>query len=133
MDQAARERIQREMEDEANQRFPGAVQQIRLLEHGDDPVVEPGEVLIRISLKSQDGPDGTEQAPHAFERASDPELSQFRRDLLERVPEARRILVISEDSGGRDQRRFIMRLTPDDPGAAAGRAYQPDGSGMPSV
>ena len=121
MDQAARERIQQEMEDEANQRFPGAVQQIRLLEHGDDPVVEPGEVLIRISLTPQDGPDGPEQAPHAFEQAQGPELSQFRRELLQRVPEARRILVIRDDPGGRDQRRFIMRLSPDDPGAAGER------------
>jgi hypothetical protein len=120
MDQAARERIQRELSDEANQRFPGAVQQIRLLEHGDDPVVEPGEVLIRISLAPPADPDGPE-APHAFEQAQGPELSQFRRELLERVPQARRILVIREDLGGQDQRRFIMRLSPDDSGAAGGR------------
>jgi hypothetical protein len=118
MDQAARERVQRELEDEANQRFPGAAAQIRLLEHGDDPVVEPGEVLIRITLAPQDGPDEPAQAAHAFEQAQRPELSQFRRELLERVPEARRILVIREDPGGPDHRRFIMRLNPDDSGTA---------------
>jgi hypothetical protein len=121
MDQAARERVQRELEDEANQRFPGAAAQIRLLEHGDDPVVEPGEVLIRISLAPEDSPDGPEQASHAFEQAQGPELSQFRRELLDRVPEARRILVIREDPGGQDHRRFIMRLNPDDPGTAGER------------
>ena len=121
MDQAARERIQHEMEDEANQRFPGAAAQIRLLEHGDDPVVEPGEILIRISLAPPGDPDGPEPDPHPFEQAQGPELSQFRRELLERVPEARRILVVREDPSGRDHRRFIMRLSPDEPGAAGER------------
>ena len=37
------------------------------------------------------------------------------------MPEARRILVIREDPGGQDHRRFIMRLNPDDPGAAGER------------
>jgi hypothetical protein len=112
MDQAARERIQRAAEDEANERFPGAVQEIRLLEHGDDPVVEPGEVVIRIILTP---PDGPEQALHSFEQAHGPALSQFRRELLERVPEARQILVISNDPGGRDQRRLMIRRGPGDP------------------
>jgi hypothetical protein len=115
MDQAARERIQREAEDEANERFPGAVQEIRLLEHGDDPVVEPGEVVVRITLTPPDGPDGPEQALHSFEQAHGPALSQFRRELLERVPQARRILVISHDPGGGDQRRLMIRRGPGDP------------------
>jgi len=115
MDQAARERIEQELAIEANQRFPGAVQQISLLEHGDDPVVEPGEVVIRITLTLEEGPDGPERTPHTFEQAHGPELTQFRRELLERVPEARRILVIRDEPGGRDHRRFMMRLAPGDP------------------
>ena len=115
MDQAARERIEQELAIEANQRFPGAVQQISLLEHGDDPVVEPGEVVIRITLTLEEGADGPERTPHAFEQAHGPELTQFRRELLERVPEARRILVIRDEPGGRDHRRFMMRLAPGDP------------------
>jgi hypothetical protein len=115
MDQAARERIQRAAEDEANERFPGAVQEIRLLEHGEDPVVEPGEVVIRITLTPSDGSDGPEQALHSFEQAHGAGLSQFRRELLERVPQARRILVVSHDPGGRDQRRLMIRRGPGDP------------------
>jgi hypothetical protein len=114
MDQAARERFQHEAQDEANERFPGAVQEIRLLEHGDDPVVEPGEMMIRITLTSPDGPDGQEQALRSFEQAHGQALSQFRRELLERVPQARRILVVSNDPSGRDQRRFMIRLGPGD-------------------
>jgi hypothetical protein len=115
MDQAARERIQREAQDEANKRFPGAVQEIRLLGHGDDPVVEPGEVVIRITLTPPDGPDGPEQTLHSFEQAHGPALSQFRRELLDRVPQARRILVVSHDPSGRDQRRLMIRRGPGDP------------------
>jgi hypothetical protein len=120
MDQAAMERIQREIEDEANQRFPGAVQQVRLLQHGDDRVVEPGEVLIRITLTPQDGPDGPEQTLGGFEGAHGPALREFRRDLLEQVPEARRILIVRDDPG-QDQRRFIMRLAPGDPAVGGER------------
>ena len=115
MDQAAKDRIQHEIEHEANERFPGAVQEIRLLEHGDDPVVEPGEVVIRITLAPSDGSDGPEQALHSFEQAHGAELSQFRRELLERVPQARRILVVSQDPGGPNQRRLMIRRGPGDP------------------
>jgi hypothetical protein len=121
MDQAARELIQREVEDEANRRFPGAVQQVRLLQHGDDPAVEPGEVLIQITLAPQDGPDGPEQAPPGFEGAHGPAMKEFRRDLLERVPEARRILIVRDGPGGQDQGRFFMRLAVGDPAAGGER------------
>jgi len=121
MDQVVRERIQQEMEDEANRRFPGAVQQVRLLQHGDDPAVEPGEVLIRITLTPQDGPDGPEQTLGGLEGAHGPALKEFRRDLLEKVPEARRILVVRDDPGGQNRGRFIMRLAPGDPAAGGER------------
>jgi hypothetical protein len=105
MDEAAKERIQHEIEDEANERFPGAVQSVVVLQHGDDPVVEPGELMIRVLIRPE-GPDGGEQRLRAFEQAHRPEIEQFRREVSQRVPQARRLQFIRDRGGG--DRKVIM-------------------------
>jgi hypothetical protein len=46
------------MIDETTERFPGdASPRLVLLQHGDEPVIEPGELYLRIVL-----PDGTARA-----------------------------------------------------------------------
>jgi hypothetical protein len=108
MDQAAKDRIQHEIEDEANERFPGAVQSVMVLQHGDEPVVEPGELMIRVLIRPE-RPDGGEQRLLDFEQAHRPEMEQFRRDLSQRVPQARRLQFIRDDGGG-DRKVIMMPL-----------------------
>ena len=48
MEQADKERIQLEIEEMAETRFPGAVDRVIVLQYGDEPVVEPGELMIRV-------------------------------------------------------------------------------------
>jgi hypothetical protein len=108
MDQAAKDRIQHEIEDQANERFPGAVQSVVVLQHGDEPVVEPGELMIRVLIRPE-GPDGGEQRLRDFEQAHRPEMEQFRRDLSQRVPQARRLQFIRDDGSG-DRKVIVMPL-----------------------
>jgi hypothetical protein len=44
MDQAAKDRIQREIEDQVRTLFPGAVRRVEWQSHRDDPHFQPGEL-----------------------------------------------------------------------------------------
>ena len=51
MERAALERLQQMIDGEVEERFPeGAVRRVVLLQYGDDPVVEPGEVRARVVI-----------------------------------------------------------------------------------
>ena len=78
--------------DEVAKRFPGApVQDVAVLQYGDEPIVEPGEVLVRVLLASADEEDEREKTLHKFERGHRKAIHQFREDLTKRLPEARRL------------------------------------------
>ncbi len=55
MEPATMDRIQRLIDDEVTERFPEDVApQLALLRYGDHPVIEPGELYLRVILR-QDG------------------------------------------------------------------------------
>ena len=108
MDQAERDHIQRELEGEANELFPGWIRRVELLQHDDAPTIEPGQLMPRLVFKDpaarvQDrdpDPRKVAKAFRTFKLAVGPGLNQFRDDLLERWPEIRYIEVIHEDDSG---------------------------------
>ena len=62
MEQAAREEVQRRLEELAVARFPdGALERVRMLHYGDDPEIEPGEMMARITIPAADHPGGQDQ------------------------------------------------------------------------
>lgn len=104
MEQAALDHLQQLIEDEIKTRFPGAaVERVRVLQYGDDPVVEPGELAVRVSLAAAEG-DGEEERKQVlddFHRSFDKELHRFREDLSKKLPEARRLeFSVGEDRYG---------------------------------
>jgi hypothetical protein len=113
MDQAAKDRIQHELEHEANKLFPGAVRRAALLEHGDDPLVEPGEMVLRLVLVQSPGEDGELPEPHTVLKP--PAMKQFRRELSQRLPEVRRIVIVLEDASGQPAKgQFMLRTAGDE-------------------
>jgi hypothetical protein len=60
-------------------RFPGAVRRVAVLQHGDDPVIEPGELLVRVIIEAPEDRGGQQQALAAFDQAHFPATGQFRR------------------------------------------------------
>ena len=108
MDQAALEHIERQLGDEVNRRFPGsAVQRVKVLQYGDEPVIEPGELLVRLILEAADGQKGQEQALHGFEEAHDEAFKQFRKDLSARLPNMWRMEVLTSSDTG-DGPRMVL-------------------------
>src|ERR1039458_1390807 len=90
MERAAIDRIQRRIEDELATRFPGsAVQGVALLQYGDDPEIEPGELVIRVqiaapgALEGDEAPDPGSDPLDMFRRAHQPAIKQLRSDRSE--------------------------------------------------
>ena len=69
MDQAVIGHIEQQVDGEVKRRFPGAVRRVAVLQHGDDPVIEPGELLVRVIIEAPEERDGQQQALEAFEQA----------------------------------------------------------------
>jgi len=95
MERAALERLQQTLDDEVKKRFPeGAVRQVVLLQHGDDPVIEPGEVRVRVLIPKDYKAGDKDWAHENMAR-----IMEFRRELAERLPEISGLEVIPDDPG----------------------------------
>jgi hypothetical protein len=117
MDQAAKDRIQHELEDEAKKLFPGAVRRVDLLQHGDDPVAEPGEMVLRLVLIVTPGEDGELPEPNTVVK---PGMRQFQHELSQRLPEVRRTEILLEDASGHPLKGHFMMKSGDQNRAADG-------------
>ena len=102
MDQVTKERVQRELKEEAGKLLPGTVREVAVLEYGDDPMVEPGEVMVRVLTAEQPGA-GDEPPKHEA-------MKQFRHEVAQRLPEVRRFEVKSDVIDGKQQTRFLARI-----------------------
>jgi hypothetical protein len=115
MEQAALLRLQGKLDEQVKQHFPdGGVQQVTLLQHGDDPRVEPGGMWVNVALKVPDAPgerDGLgrrEQALDAWQQTHEPMLSELQREFAQALPKAGMLEFILDD-GGLDPKPGIRR------------------------
>lgn len=65
--------------------FPdGVISRVRVLEYGDDPAVEPGDVAVRVFLRRPDRPEGEkpdEELVGSFEKANRERLKKLNDEL----------------------------------------------------
>jgi hypothetical protein len=89
MDRDVLDVIEREIDQEARARFPGtAVRRAVLLQYGDDPEIEPGDLGVRVLLDEPDGPeDDWGPALTVFEQANETAIEQFRGYLAAKLRE----------------------------------------------
>jgi hypothetical protein len=81
------EQVQERVAELVRERFPGApIQRVELLQYGDDPKIEPGEVHGRVVLESGSGEDERKQALDSFHEEHRRALREIRRDL-NRIPD----------------------------------------------
>src|SRR6516165_6524097 len=80
-----------------------------LLEHGDDPAIEPGQLMVRVFVPAPDEPADYEQALAAWQDAHQAGMDEIRRELSLRLPSAR-----------------LLEFTFDDPGEATPRITMAD-------
>jgi hypothetical protein len=105
------------IEQEIKGRFPeGALDSVEVLQYGDDPAVEPGQVVIQVTLQPAAEAEGDADRLDAFHRANRDVIQQLQRDIPQRWPQATRFkLITSQEPEGR-KRMMMMRMPmPDEP------------------
>jgi hypothetical protein len=85
VDQEDKEHLEHAAEDLLSRRFgEGVVQKVEVLQYGDEPVIEPGEVILRVILN----PAGED--PHetieAFEKAHQDTITELRARIAQNMP-----------------------------------------------
>jgi peptidase S41-like protein len=118
MERAEQAMVERVINHEMQERFGvGVVQRAVLLQHGEDPAIEPGQLMVRVFVEASDGPGLT-----AWQSAHQAGIDNIRRELSLRLPAAR-LLEFTIDSPG-DQPGAPRISVPDDGSLAA---EQPSG------
>jgi hypothetical protein len=87
VERADLERLTRQFGDLMRERFQGApIQSVAVLQYGDDPEIEPGELLARVVIEAGSGEEERKQALDAFHAAHRDAVREMRRDL-DKIPE----------------------------------------------
>ena len=113
LDRAVRDQLQSRLDEQVKEHFPDdGVQRVALLQYGDDPWVEPGDLLVRVILG-----EAEEDPPlRAWERDHETMCRELHRDLAELVPGARYLeFWFGGDTGRQGRSRQRLRCPPEDP------------------
>ena len=109
MDQAELNHLREQIEHLARRRFPDpAVQQVVVRQYGDEPTIEPGELLVRLVLSPADvrRPDGTDADAlviEEFHRSQAEAVQSFRHDL-QTIPQVATVEFVVAGDGYSDER-----------------------------
>jgi hypothetical protein len=96
------------IEQEVKGRFPeGAVDSVAVLQYGDDPAVEPGQVVVQVTVGSAAEAEGQGAQLEPFPRVYRDTLQQVQRDIQQRWPQATRFRLVSNQGEGRGM--FMLR------------------------
>jgi hypothetical protein len=80
LERAARDQLQSRLDEQLKAHFPdGGVQRIALLQHGDDPSIEPGDLLVRVFIEeAEEAPP-----PQAWDRDHETMIRELQRELAD--------------------------------------------------
>ncbi|MFZ0188947.1 MAG: S41 family peptidase [Streptosporangiaceae bacterium] len=116
VERADKDRLERVINRTVKERFSaGAVERAVVLEHGEDPAIEPGQLMVRVFVPEPEEPADYEQALAAWQEAHRAGMDTMRRELSLRLPSAR-LLEFTFDDPGETMPRITM---PDDGSLAA--------------
>jgi len=112
LDQADRGRLQAELDEQVRLRFPsGEVQRVALLQYGDDPWIEPGDLLVRVFIE-----EAEEEPPlPAWEREHEAAILELHREIAARIPGASFLEFWFGDAGHQGRTRHRLRRPPGNP------------------
>ena len=124
---AALDALQQKFDELVRERLRGAaIERVEVLQYGDDPEIEPGELLARIVLRLPEGEEDRRQAMRAFDLEYEDALHGLRRELNQ-VPEIGLLEVIvgDKDADGPVPIRKMRMGSPGGPLEAAGVQLTP--------
>jgi hypothetical protein len=102
------DRVQRAINHEVRERFPdGAALRAVVLQHGEDPAISPGELMVRVFIPAPGEGEDYEAALTGWEQAHRTGMEALRRELSLRLPSAK-LLEFTVEGGGADAPRITM-------------------------
>ena len=112
LDRAALDQLQTRLDEQVKEHFPdGGVQRIALLQHGDDPSVEPGDLLARVFIE-----EAEENPSHrVWHRDHETMIRELQRELAEQLPGASHLEFWFGENGRQGKSRHRLGTPPDDP------------------
>ena len=112
MERTELDHLQAQLDRMVRKHFPGdGVRRVSVLQYGDDPGVEPGELLVRVFIVASGGPEERRQALEDFERRHSSALTEVRRDL-NMIREIGPIEIVAGDEGDSKDLQPRMRMGP---------------------
>jgi hypothetical protein len=113
MDRDALEHFQALLDKQIKERFPdGSIGRAALLQYGDDPVIEPGKLLVRVFVQAPGEPGDTDDPLNDWEHAHRALTRELRQELTRKLPEATRLEFVMERADGQHTSRIGMRGGP---------------------
>jgi hypothetical protein len=137
MEQTELDRIRQQFDQQVHSRFPeGTIRRVAVLQHGDDPEVEPGQLLARVVVETPDGRKGREQAFRALHDGHHAAFTELREELNKLpVPVTLQFVAGGERGEGEPRGPIIQMIGrrvgagaadgPGGPGEASGAALTP--------
>jgi hypothetical protein len=99
------------------------VQKVEVLQYGDEPVIEPGQVMVRVILTPTD--EDPEETLHAFEKAHRAAIENLRKKVARKMPFIGRVeFTFPPQPGKRGSPVHSMSVSPPDR-TATGRNLTP--------
>ena len=112
LDRAALDQLQTRLDEQVKEHFPdGGVQRVALLQHGDDPSVEPGDLLARVFIEEA----GEDPNLRAWHRDHETMIGELQRELAEQLPGASHLEFWFGENGRQGKSRHRLGSPPDDP------------------
>ncbi len=124
MNREDKEQLERAAEEELNSQFgAGVVQRVEVLQYGDEPVIEPGQVMVRVVLNPTD--EHPKKTLHSFTEAHDEAIKELRAKVARKMPFIGHVqFTVASESEEHSHVAITMPIGPPDR-AAVGRSLTP--------
>jgi hypothetical protein len=128
VEQEQLDRLTRQFEELVRERLPDApIAKAEVLQYGDDPEIEPGQLMGRVTIEAGDTEEERKRAFHAFHDGHRDAIHELRKDL-DQIPEAQLLeFVASGVAGDGEHRGPRIRL------AGPGRSLESAGLSLTPV
>jgi hypothetical protein len=101
------------IEQEVKGSFPeGTPFSVAVLQYGDDPAVEPGQIVIQVTVEPAAGANDDEDPLDAFHRANRDAIKRLVQEIPQRWPQANRFKMFTSRDEGAATRRVMMLPMP---------------------
>jgi hypothetical protein len=112
LDRAVLDQLQTRLGEQVKEHFPdGGVQRVALLQHGDDPSAEPGDLLARVFIEEA----GEAPSHRAWHRDHETMIGELQRELAEQLHGASYLEFWFGENGRQGKVRHRLGSPPDDP------------------